>query len=141
MSVQTGKPSRTAGIVLLILGGLALLAGLVLGLSDVPGSAGSCGSVFSPRSDFGSGINGSLADSFCARDRGERAGMVWTLVVAGVAGLVAGGITSARVRRAIPPAGGIVAELERLAELHSSGALDDEEFEAAKRRILGSTPQ
>jgi hypothetical protein len=31
---------------------------------------------------------------------------------------------------------GVAAELERLAELHSSGALDDEEFRAAKARII-----
>jgi hypothetical protein len=34
-------------------------------------------------------------------------------------------------------AGGLVDELERLAELHGSGALSDEEFQAAKRRLLG----
>jgi hypothetical protein len=33
--------------------------------------------------------------------------------------------------------GGIAAELERLAALHRSGALDDDEFRAAKRRLLG----
>ena len=31
---------------------------------------------------------------------------------------------------------GVTAELERLAALHSSGALDDEEFRAAKARII-----
>jgi hypothetical protein len=44
-----------------------------------------------------------------------------------------------------PPAGigtGVAAELERLAALHKSGALDDEEFRAAKARIIhgGSLP-
>ena len=33
---------------------------------------------------------------------------------------------------------GIVSQLERLAALHSSGALDDEEFRAAKARIIGN---
>jgi Short C-terminal domain len=32
---------------------------------------------------------------------------------------------------------GIVSQLERLAALHSSGSLDDEEFRAAKARIIG----
>jgi hypothetical protein len=32
---------------------------------------------------------------------------------------------------------GVAAELERLAALYSSGALDDEEFRAAKARIIG----
>lgn len=33
---------------------------------------------------------------------------------------------------------GVAVELERLAALHSSGALDDEEFRAAKARIIGA---
>lgn len=33
---------------------------------------------------------------------------------------------------------GIVSKLERLAALHSSGVLDNEEFRAAKARIIGS---
>lgn len=32
---------------------------------------------------------------------------------------------------------GVAAELERLVALHQSGALDDDEFRAAKRRLLG----
>jgi hypothetical protein len=35
------------------------------------------------------------------------------------------------------PTGGVVAELERLADLHGRGALDDEEFERAKGVVLG----
>jgi hypothetical protein len=35
------------------------------------------------------------------------------------------------------PAAGIVTQLEQLATLHASGALTDEEFDAAKARILG----
>ena len=34
-------------------------------------------------------------------------------------------------------AGNFVARLERLAALHEQGALDDAEFAAAKRRLLG----
>jgi hypothetical protein len=33
---------------------------------------------------------------------------------------------------------GVASELERLAALHASGALDDEEFRQAKARIIGS---
>jgi phage shock protein C len=36
---------------------------------------------------------------------------------------------------------GISNDLERLAELHRSGALTDAEFASAKARALGSTPQ
>jgi len=37
--------------------------------------------------------------------------------------------------------GDAVAELERLAALHQSGALDDDEFRAAKARIIGTPAQ
>jgi hypothetical protein len=33
---------------------------------------------------------------------------------------------------------GVAVELERLAALHASGALDEEEFRQAKARIIGS---
>jgi phage shock protein C len=35
---------------------------------------------------------------------------------------------------------GITNDLERLAELHRSGALSDTEFASAKARVLGATP-
>jgi Short C-terminal domain len=36
------------------------------------------------------------------------------------------------------PAGDPTAELERLAQLHQSGALTDDEFAAAKAKVLGA---
>jgi hypothetical protein len=36
------------------------------------------------------------------------------------------------------PAGDATAELERLASLHQSGALTDDEFAAAKAKVLGT---
>ena len=39
---------------------------------------------------------------------------------------------------AAPAAGDSTAELERLAQLHQSGALSDEEFAAAKAKVLGT---
>lgn len=39
--------------------------------------------------------------------------------------------------RAAAPQGDIAGQLERLRALHAEGALSDEEFEAAKRRVLG----
>jgi membrane protease subunit (stomatin/prohibitin family) len=38
---------------------------------------------------------------------------------------------------AAPPTEDLTAKIERLAELHQSGALTDEEFAAAKKKILG----
>jgi hypothetical protein len=43
-------------------------------------------------------------------------------------------------RRATPRAAGTTHELERLADLHGSDALTDEEFAAAKAKILGTSP-
>ena len=54
-----------------------------------------------------------------------------------------GGIPVAHLQRIaarVQPSGSdtrIVNELERLARLHEKGALDDEEYEAAKRKLLG----
>lgn len=39
-------------------------------------------------------------------------------------------------RMGAPPRGSVSSELARLADLHDSGALTDEEFQAAKRRVL-----
>ena len=37
-----------------------------------------------------------------------------------------------------PSAGDSAGELERLASLHESGALSDDEFSAAKQKVLGA---
>ncbi len=38
---------------------------------------------------------------------------------------------------AAPPTEDVTAQIEKLSELHQSGALTDEEFAAAKKKILG----
>jgi hypothetical protein len=38
---------------------------------------------------------------------------------------------------AAPPTEDVVAQIEKLAELHQSGALTDEEYAAAKQKLLG----
>ncbi|WP_129336365.1 SHOCT domain-containing protein [Cellulomonas endophytica] len=40
----------------------------------------------------------------------------------------------------VPAGGGLVDQLERLAALHSAGDIDDEEYRAAKERVLRRTP-
>jgi hypothetical protein len=55
--------------------------------------------------------------------------------------LAAGATTASDGERAAPPASspsdaGATGELERLAKLHASGALTDEEFTAAKAHLL-----
>ena len=53
--------------------------------------------------------------------------------------LAAGAASAPEPRTAPAPAraAGPTAELERLAQLHQSGALTDDEFTAAKARLLG----
>jgi Short C-terminal domain len=46
-------------------------------------------------------------------------------------------VVAAEARAPLPPRTDTIAELERLARLHESGALSDEEFTAAKARVLG----
>jgi hypothetical protein len=52
------------------------------------------------------------------------------------AGDFAAGAASGSAEGSAQGGAGVAAELERLAALHSSGMLDDEEFRAAKARIL-----
>jgi hypothetical protein len=47
-------------------------------------------------------------------------------------------LTASATSQNAPTSNGIAAELERLAALHSSGLLDNEEFRAAKARIIGA---
>ena len=89
--------------------------------------------------------------------------MARTAVVAGTATAVAGGVSRRQQARATQaaeaqiyeqqqaaaaaaapmpppapnPASGGLAELQRLAEMHSQGVLTDDEFAAAKSRLLG----
>lgn len=46
--------------------------------------------------------------------------------------------TSAPTPSEVPQTDSFAGELERLADLHARGALSDEQFEAAKARLLGS---
>ncbi len=47
------------------------------------------------------------------------------------------GAAQAQQSAAAPPAKDTTAELQKLAELHKSGALTDEEFSAMKKKLLG----
>ena len=44
---------------------------------------------------------------------------------------------AAEAQAAAPPAKDVTAELEKLAGLHTSGVLTDDEFTAAKKKLLG----
>ncbi len=47
------------------------------------------------------------------------------------------GAAQAAPAAAAPPAGGVDAELKKLADLHKQGVITDEEFAAAKKKALG----
>jgi membrane protease subunit (stomatin/prohibitin family) len=44
---------------------------------------------------------------------------------------------AAQAQAAAPPTKDVTAELQKLADLHKSGALTDEEFAAMKKKLLG----
>lgn len=46
-------------------------------------------------------------------------------------------MATAQQAQAAPPQDDVIAQIERLAALHTSGALSDEEFAAAKKKLLG----
>jgi membrane protease subunit (stomatin/prohibitin family) len=47
------------------------------------------------------------------------------------------GAAQIQQQAAAPPAKDVTAELQKLAELHKSGVLTDEEFAAMKKKLLG----
>jgi hypothetical protein len=85
-------------------------------------------------------------------------GVARTAVVAGTATAVSGRVARRQQQRwaqqageeaqpqsaaaspppAAPASGDVTGQLQELASLHASGALTDDEFEAAKARVLGS---
>jgi membrane protease subunit (stomatin/prohibitin family) len=64
-----------------------------------------------------------------------------TAVVAGTASAVAGGVSARQQQRAAqaqqPAAPDATAELQKLADMKSQGLLTDDEFAAAKAKLLG----
>jgi putative oligomerization/nucleic acid binding protein len=84
-------------------------------------------------------------------------GMARTAVVAGTATAVSGRVARRQQQRwaqqsgeatqqqsaaappppAAPASGDVTSQLQELASMHASGALTDDEFEAAKARVLG----
>jgi Short C-terminal domain len=79
-------------------------------------------------------------DKWAAHTR-ESLEALWAARKAVHARLSTNALTTAADIPAGPGSGdGVSAELERLARLHTAGAIDDEEFRAAKARVLGTAP-
>ena len=109
---------------------------VVAGLAYAMGNSSPHGTTFMPMRPFGR--------EFAAGGYGwpgigllGLAGMVlFVLLLVWLIGAVIGG-PARDVGNSRPPDGGSVERLRELAELHSSGKLTDEEFAAAKRKLLG----
>lgn len=147
---------RTGGFILIPVGAALILIGLLVGLTTKGGEF--CGTPFHPANS-----TNIFDESFCdAAHLGAWAGFAWTaIVLGGVAALVgillliaastSGGpsatpqasaavVRSAAGERA-PAADGhesdIASQLAKLASLKDAGALTEDEFDAAKNRLLG----
>ncbi|MGY1813250.1 SHOCT domain-containing protein [Blastococcus sp. SYSU D00820] len=149
------KRRSATGAVLALLVGIGLVVtGLVVGLAPQQAGTTSCGSAFLPdpsdsteywSSTLGYRSNGTfsdLAEEICADRTSEE--LLGGLVALG-AGIPLTVLGAVVLRRRAPrpapvpvpsPAGPTVDDLGKLADLYRSGLLTDEEFRAAKRRLL-----
>lgn len=134
----------TGPLLAAVTGAVALGAGLIAGLTPVSTSGGSCGSVFGPSLPSGGGLASNLVRIWCEEDLASRAGLTWTLLVVGIVLLVIGivwfGRRHGRTVEAVvaaPVSGDLADQLRHLAAMHHDGTLSDDEFTAAKARLLG----
>jgi uncharacterized membrane protein len=112
------------------------VVGVVAGLAYGVGNWNAHGTTFMPMRPFGRGFVG---NGYAWPGVGliGLAGMVlFVLLIVWLIGTVVGGPSRA-ARTPPPPATGGIEQLRELSELHSNGQLTDEEFTAAKRKILG----
>lgn len=133
---------RQGAWMLLIAGPIAVVVGVVAGLTHVWTAGEDCGSPLAPTSRAGLGMASAMVDVSCEDTLSGRRALTWVLLVLGAAATIAGAVLVARLRATSrPPAPvGVSAELARLAELHDVGALTDEEWAAAKSQVLGAPP-
>ncbi len=112
------------------------VVGVVAGLAYAAGNWNAHGTAFMPTRPFGRGFMG---DGYAWPGIGliGLAGMVlFVLLIVWLIGAVVGGPSrDAGVSRPLETGG--MEQLRQLSELHSNGQLTDEEFTAAKRKILG----
>ena len=67
----------------------AIVAGVILGMSEVRVTGGSCGSVFSPAGRSGSGVGDYLVAEWCSGSLAGRGALTWGLIIIGAIALVA----------------------------------------------------
>lgn len=111
-------------------------AGIISGTSGTSAYGYGCGSFFSPVPHTGSSVSAIMVELGCEDVLAGRGWMTWIALAVGVALLVAGVILLSRPPR--PSSGNVTGDLVELDRLRASGVLSDEEFSAAKARVLGT---
>lgn len=118
-----------------------VVAGIILGYAPI----NSCGSLFSPASFS---IFDSVSTVFCESYLRERAGGVWFLFIVGAFIFIFAVLSlpdvftrthrkdNANASRPQKSAS-VTEQLAKLTEMHSAGVLTDDEFAAAKGKVLG----
>jgi len=139
---------RLLGLILVVGGALSFVYGLILGSSSIVSRGEDCGSVFAPAGNSGLtfDLDTDVARLLCGSRLSDQSESTWTWIIIGVVVLVIGLVLLVLHRSAVgqmqskDQPGGVAAELGRLATLNQQGALSDEEYVVAKRRILGDRP-
>ncbi|MGN8245272.1 SHOCT domain-containing protein [Cellulomonas soli] len=131
---------RVVRAVGLVAGPAIAIAGLLVGVLPASGTyGGECGSAFAPRDLYGSSVADFLVIGGCDDTLGARRAWAIALILLGLVVLAASLVGRARhAAEAAVPAGSLAAEVDRLVALHKAGTLSDEEFAAAKRRVVGA---
>lgn len=141
--------SRTTAAVLTISGALGLAVALTVALVPVRTSQlnyPSCGSALVPNGggNFNSGnftwdlLDNSLYRNLCENALAPMRGWAITLAIIGLILLIWGIVALVRTPKpsALMPNSSVAAQLSEIARLKETGALTDEEFAAAKSRIV-----
>jgi hypothetical protein len=111
--------------------------GAVAGLAFAVGNSNAHGTVFMPMRPFGRGFAGD-GSGWPGIGLLGLAGMVlFVLLIVWLIGALIGGPTRDPGASRPPDAAGSVERLRELSDMHSNGRLTDEEFTAAKRKLLG----
>lgn len=145
---------RVADLVATIVGILFLVFGIVGGSAKVSGDqlGVDCGSALSPATFGGSpGVAGAITDAFatvgCKDVIESKVAETRTMIIFGIILTIGGAVVAAVPARKVLAAhassidvdaatSGLTDKLERLARLHATGALSDEEYGQAKRQAL-----
>lgn len=136
----TSPDRRGRGAVLIVVGVALCVVATVLAVTRVTDLGYDCGSVLAP-SSYGGSVSGFLVDSHCEDARSARTWGVVAAAVIGIATLIIGARYIARSPRAAsgPARPSVSEDLSRLAQLHGAGSITDDEYAAAKARILERT--